>query len=69
MISSEFTLILHVFLAECVCFSTSLDELASHLVIIGFNLKKLMVSCGVSLGLSLDILIYIIRYSKPKSRD
>jgi hypothetical protein len=37
MISSDFTFILHVFLAECVCFLTYLDELTSHLAIICFN--------------------------------
>ena len=32
-----------------------------------FQLKeKQMDSCGVSLGLSLDVLIYIIRYAKLK---
>ena len=31
--------------------------------------EKRMVSCGVSLGLSLDVLIYIIRSSKPESED
>ena len=37
MISSDFTFILHVFLAECVYFLTYLDELTSHLAIICFN--------------------------------
>jgi len=37
MISSDFTLILHGFLAECACFLTYLDELTSHLAIICFN--------------------------------
>ena len=35
-----------------------------------FQLKeKQMDSCGVSLGLSLDVLIYIIRCSKPEADD
>ena len=59
MISSEFTFILHVFLAERAYFLTYLDELTSHLATIWFQLKeKQMDSCGVSLGLSLDVLIY-----------
>ena len=37
MISSDLTFILHVFLAECVCFLTYIDELTYHLAIIGFN--------------------------------
>ena len=54
--------ILHVFLAECVCFLTYLDEQASHLAIILFLSKEKQTnSGGVSLGLSLDFLIYIIR--------
>ena len=60
MISSDFTFILHVFLAECVCFLTYLDEQASHLAIILFLSKEKQTnSGGVSLGLSLDVLIYI----------
>jgi len=59
MISPDFTFILHVFLAECICFLTYLDEQASHLAIILFLSKeKQMDSCDVSLGLSLDVLIY-----------
>ena len=37
VIFSDFTFILHVFLAEYACFLTYLDELVSHLAIIGFN--------------------------------
>ena len=66
MISLDITFILHVFLAECVCFLTYLDEQASHLAIILFLSKEKQTnSGGVSLGLSLDILIYILRYGKP----
>ena len=62
MISSDFTFILHVFLAECVCFLTNLVQMTSHLATIGIQLKeKWMVFNVVSLGLSLDVLIYIIR--------
>ena len=69
MISSDFTLILRVFLAECVCFLTYIDIGISSCHNL-FQLKeKRMDSCGVSLGLSLDVLIYIIRYSKPKLKD
>ena len=61
-ISSDFTLILRVFLAECACFLTNLDEQASHLAIILFLSKEKQTnSYDVSLGLSLDFLIYIIR--------
>ena len=66
MISPDITFILHVFLAECVCFLTYLDEQASHLAIILFLLKEKQTNSGVvSLGLSLDVLIYILRYGKP----
>ena len=70
MISPGITFILHVFLAECVRFLTYLGEVTYHLFKIRFQLKEKYVdSCVVSLGLSLDVLIYIIRYSKPKSGD
>jgi len=66
MISTDITFILHVFLAECVRFLTYLDEQASHLAIILFLSKEKQTnSGGVSLGLSLDVLIYK-RYAKLK---
>lgn len=62
MISSDFTFILHVFLAECVCFFNifrRIDISSYHYL---FQLKeKRTDSCGVSLGLSLDVLIHIIK--------
>ena len=62
MISPDIKFILHVFLAECVCFLTYLDEQVSHLAIFLFlSEEKQTNSGGVSLGLSLDFLIYIIK--------
>ena len=57
VIFSDFTFILHVFLAECVCFLTYIDELTPHLAKIWFQLKEKRTDfCIVSLGLSLDVL-------------
>ena len=59
---SEYTFILHVFLAEWVYILTFIDELTSHLAKSWFQLKeKQSDSWVVDLGLSLDFLIYIIR--------
>ena len=70
MISPDITFVLLIFLAECVCYLTYLGEVIYHLSKIRSRLKeKYMDSCVVGLGLSLDVLIYIIRYSKPKSGD
>ena len=70
MISSDFSFILHVFLAECVCFLTVIGKLTFLLTTILFQLKEKQVDFSVvSLGLSLDVLIYIIRYSKLESTD
>ena len=70
MISHDFTSILHVFLAEYVCFLTILGKVTYLLAKILFQLKEKQVDfSAVSLGLSLDVLIYIIRYSKLESTD
>ena len=70
MISPDITFVLLIFLAECVRFLTYLGEVTYHLFKIRSRLKeKYMDSYVVGLGLSLDVLIYIIRYSKPKSGD
>ena len=62
MISHDFTVVLHVFLAEYVCFLTILGKVTSILSTILFRLKEKQVDFSVvSLGLSLDVLIYIIR--------
>ena len=51
-----------MFLAECVCYLTYLGEVIYHLSKIRSRLKeKYMDSYVVGLGLSLDVLIYIIK--------
>ena len=62
MISPDITFVLLIFLAECVRFLTYLGEVTYHLFKIRSRLKeKFMDSCVVGLGLSLDVLIYIIK--------
>ena len=62
IISHDFTFILHVFLAEYVCYLTILGKVTYLLAKISFQLKEKQVDfSAVSLGLSLDVLIYIIR--------
>ena len=59
MISPDITFVLLIFLAECVRFLTYLGEVTYHLFKIRSRLKeKIMDSCVVGLGLSLDVLIY-----------
>ena len=59
MFSFDFTFILHVFLAECVCILTILGKVTYLLAKILFQLKEKQVDFSVvSLGLSLDVLIY-----------
>ena len=55
------------FRAEQVSFNKNKVKLKSELYY--FNQKKEQDFNLVSLGLSLDVHIYTIRYSKPKSRD
>jgi len=62
MFSFEITFILHVFLAECVCFLTILGRVTFLLATVLFQSKEKWMDFSIaSLGLSLDVLIYIIR--------
>ena len=60
--------VLRVFLEEHVCFLTILGKVTYLLAKFLFQLKEKQVDFStVSLGLSLDVLIYIIRCSKLES--